>query len=100
MYYKKHMFICTNKRNDNTGCGYISFEDPVIFAKKYLKSHPLYKDDLFRISASGCLGRCTLGPTCVIYPQGNWYSYIDETDLKEIIESDLLNDKQVNRLLI
>lgn len=94
------MFICTNKRNNNTGCGYISFDEAVTFAKKYLKSHPLYSGDLVRISASGCLGRCSLGPTCVIYPQGNWYSYVGETDLKEIIESDLLNDKPVGRLLI
>lgn len=100
MHYKKHMFICTNKRNDHTGCGYIGFNDSVVFAKKYLKLNPLYKDGLFRISASGCLGRCSLGPTCVIYPQGNWYRYTDEADLKEIIESDLLNDKPVKRLLI
>ena len=49
---------------------------------------------------AGCLGRCDVGPVIVVYPQETWYTYIDEEDIDEIIESHLKNDKIVERLLI
>jgi len=53
-----------------------------------------------RINSSGCLDRCELGPVIVVYPEGVWYSYLDESDVDEIIDSHLLNGKVVERLLL
>ena len=53
-----------------------------------------------RVNQAGCLDRCDLGPVIVIYPQGIWYTYIDEEDIDEIIESLLTNSGPVERLLI
>jgi len=39
-----------------------------------------------------------LGPVCVVYPEGVWYTYIDEDDIDEIIDSHLINGKAVERL--
>jgi (2Fe-2S) ferredoxin len=36
----------------------------------------------------------------VIYPQGIWYTYLDEEDVDEIIESLLPGGRPVQRLLI
>ena len=36
----------------------------------------------------------------VIYPEGTWYTYIDEFDIDEIIDSHLLKGKEVERLKI
>jgi (2Fe-2S) ferredoxin len=36
----------------------------------------------------------------VVYPEGTWYSYLDETDIDEIVESHLKNDQPVKRLMI
>jgi (2Fe-2S) ferredoxin len=36
----------------------------------------------------------------VIYPQGTWYSMIDNEDVEEIIQSHLVQGKPVERLLI
>jgi (2Fe-2S) ferredoxin len=35
----------------------------------------------------------------VVYPEGIWYSYVDEDDIDEIVESHLKNGKVVERLL-
>ena len=34
-----------------------------------------------RINAAGCLDRCELGPTLVIYPEGVWYSCPTTADI-------------------
>jgi (2Fe-2S) ferredoxin len=36
----------------------------------------------------------------VVYPEGTWYTYIDETDIDEIIESHLQQGVPVERLKI
>ena len=53
-----------------------------------------------RINSSGCLDRCELGPALVIYPEGTWYTYIDEEDIDEIIDNHLVEGRVVERLLI
>ena len=40
-------------------------------------------------------------PRCVVvYPQGTWYTFVDNSDIDEIIESDLVGGKVVERLKI
>jgi len=53
-----------------------------------------------RVNTSGCLDRCEEGPACVVYPEGTWYTYIDEQDIDEIIESHLVKGQVVERLLL
>ena len=36
----------------------------------------------------------------VVYPEETWYSFVDNTDLEEIIQEDLLNNRVVERLKI
>ncbi|MBP9742831.1 MAG: (2Fe-2S) ferredoxin domain-containing protein [Burkholderiales bacterium] len=100
MFYKKHIFFCSNKRADNTGCGYIAIDNAHDFAKMYLQSLDMWSEGKIRVSKAGCLGRCVDGPTCVIYPEGVWYTYIDEADIKEIIDQYVINGEIVERLQI
>ena len=53
-----------------------------------------------RINKAGCLERCELGPALVVYPEGIWYTYVDESDIDEIVDSHLVNGKIVERLKI
>lgn len=53
-----------------------------------------------RVNASGCLDRCELGPTMVIYPEGVWYRYDTRADVDEILEVHLLGKGRVDRLLL
>ena len=51
-----------------------------------------------RVNTAGCLDRCELGPVMVIYPEGVWYTYIDQADIDEIIDEHLVNGRIVERL--
>jgi len=53
-----------------------------------------------KVSKSGCLGRCALGPCIVVYPEGIWYRYSSNADIDNIINHHLMQDKIVNDLLI
>lgn len=100
MFYQKHVFFCTNQKSSGKGCGDISGDDGFSFAKLYLQSLDLWGEAKIRASKSGCLGRCADGPVCVVYPDGVWYSYIDEDDIREIIDQHLVKNQIVTRLKI
>tara|TARA_B100000945_G_C20311824_1_gene563201 strand:- start:98 stop:313 length:216 start_codon:yes stop_codon:yes gene_type:complete len=36
-------------------------------------------DDV-RVNKSGCLDKCENGPSCVVYPEGIWYSLTDDEE--------------------
>ncbi len=56
-------------------------------------------DDI-RVNNAGCLERCELGPTMVVYPEGVWYHYENTADVDEILDSHILHDQPVVRLLL
>ena len=70
------------------------------YAKKKMKKLGLSGEGQVRVNQSGCLDRCEQGPVCVVYPESTWYTYIDEMDIDEIVESHLVNGKVVDRLKI
>ena len=70
------------------------------YAKSRVRELGLAGAGNIRVNSSGCLDRCEQGPVCVVYPEGVWYTYVDETDVDEIIESHLVDGKPVERLKI
>src|SRR5437868_1199614 len=53
-----------------------------------------------RINTAGCLDRCELGPTVVIYPEGVWYSIANKQDIDEILQTHLVEGGRVERLML
>ena len=100
-YYYKHVFICTNQRdNEKKCCQQANASEILDYAKSRVKQLGLSGENQVRINKAGCLGRCALGPTLVIYPEGIWYTYVNQNDVDEIIDSHLINGKIVDRLLL
>lgn len=100
-YYRKHIFICTNQKAPGKTCCANTGGEPFFdYLKKKLKKQGLHGDGKIRVSKSGCLGRCRLGPCMVVYPEGVWYTYRTTDDMDEIIEQHLLQGNQVEHLLI
>ena len=99
-YYRAHVFCCTNERppGDPRGCclekGAVELRD---YMKKKAKMLGL-KD--VRINAAGCLDRCELGPTMVIYPEGVWYTCATTADVDEVLEKHLVQGGRVERLML
>ena len=50
------------------------------------------------MNKAGCLDRCAGGPVAVVYPQGTWYTFVDLSDIDEIVQSHLKNGHVVERL--
>ena len=102
-FYQYHVFFCTNQRAPDAlrpCCAAVGSDAVRLYAKKRLKSMNMLGEGKIRINSSGCLDRCELGPVLVVYPQGIWYNYLDETDVDEIIDSHLLKGRIVERLLL
>ena len=99
--YKHHIFFCTNVREDKRDCcgasGGVAMRD---YAKQRLKSLPGASELSARVNSAGCMGRCDHGPVVAVYPEGTWYTYIDESDIDEIIDEHILRDRPVERLKI
>ena len=98
--YKKHIFICINKRDDSLqkkSCGNIGLE----IRNKFVEE--LKKENLFhevRANKSGCLASCALGPTVVIYPEQIWYKNVRVEDVSEIIQETIIKNRVIDRLVI
>jgi len=50
------------------------------------------------VNKAGCLDRCEEGPCVVVYPDAVWYTYVDKSDIDEIIEEHLVHGRVVERL--
>ena len=98
MHYRKHVFCCVNVRDAHhlRGCCSARGSEPL---RAYMKSRAkVLKLDDVRINNAGCLERCELGPTMVIYPEGIWYHYNCIEDIDEILERHVVGGEIVERL--
>ena len=100
-FYKYHVFFCTNQRDAGESCcadhNARAMRD---YAKKRSKELGLAKPGGIRVNLAGCLGRCEQGPVIAVYPEGVWYTYVDQEDIDEIVDEHLVNGRVVKRLLL
>lgn len=100
-YYRRHAFFCVNQREGGRECCQDHDAKRLrSYAKQRAKALGITGPGEVRVNASGCLDRCSEGPCIVVYPEGVWYSYVDEEDIDEIVEEHLLNGRIVERLRI
>ncbi len=52
-----------------------------------------------KVVKTGCFGLCALGPVVIIYPDGTFYSRVEESDVAEIVSEHLLKGRPVERLV-
>lgn len=70
------------------------------YAKRRVKELGMSGEGKVRINVAGCLDRCDEGPCIVVYPEGVWYTYVDKSDIDEIIDEHLKHGRVVERLRI
>ena len=98
-YFSKHLFFCTNEREDGSPCCQrFNSREMRTYVKNRCKELGIHGEGQVRINSSGCLGRCNEGPVIVVYPEAIWYTFVDEEDLDEIIEQHLVKGQVVKRL--
>ena len=100
-YFEKHIFFCLNQREGGQACcanqgAQAAFEH----CKASVKAAGLAGAGKVRVNKAGCLDRCAGAPVAVVYPEGVWYTFVDNSDVDEIVESHLKNGQVVERLLL
>jgi (2Fe-2S) ferredoxin len=99
-FYRAHVFACTNRRPEGHRRGSCATRgaEPL---RNYMKARA---NELgitgVRINSAGCLDRCELGPTVVIYPEGVWYTVHTRDDVDEILQTHLIEGGRVERLML
>jgi (2Fe-2S) ferredoxin len=99
-FYEAHVFVCTNDRGDGAkrpSCARRGSERLRDYMKKRTRAAGVRG---VRINVAGCLDRCELGCTLVIYPEGVWYHVDTEADIDEVIETHLAQGGRVERLML
>jgi len=100
-HFKYHVFFCCNQREaGEMCCGNHGAQAMRDYCKGKVKMMGDRIDGKVRINSAGCLDRCAEGPVIVVYPEAVWYTYVDQEDIDEIVESHLAQGKVVERLKI
>jgi (2Fe-2S) ferredoxin len=99
--FEKHIFVCENKRPDGHPRGCCA-EKGSAEIRELLKSRlkELGLNSEIRANGSGCLDACEFGTSMVIYPEQVWYGGVKKEDVEEIIQSHIINNAPVERLMI
>ncbi|MDA9946563.1 (2Fe-2S) ferredoxin domain-containing protein [Candidatus Marinimicrobia bacterium] len=100
MKFEKHIFICTNERDENSlrkscgSCGGLDLRKDLVrmINESGLKGR-------VRANKSGCLDVCEKGPAMVIYPNGFWYLDVKKKDIKTIFKKSIINNEPVSELI-
>ena len=88
---EKHILVC-----QGTGC--TSSKSPQILEnfKKIIKKKGI---ENVRVIKTGCFGLCAKGPIVIIRPEDTFYAMVTPDDCEEIIQSHIIEEKVVDRLL-
>ncbi len=100
-YYRHHIFFCLNQREGSEACC-AQHDAKAAFdhCKALVKAAGMAGPGGVRVNKAGCLDRCAGGPVAVVYPEGVWYTYVDRSDIDEIVASHLTEGRVVERLLL
>ena len=89
---RAHVLVCTG-----TGCVSSGSRKVIAKLEEELKANGLDKE--VKIVETGCQGFCEQGPLVIIYPEGTFYTHVQEADVPEIVSEHLIKGRIVNHLL-
>ena len=98
--YKKHIFICVNERPENSpkgSCAQCGGSDIRMRFVELINHHGL--KGIVRANKSGCLDACEFGVVVVVYPSEIWYTNVTLSDVDDIFNETIINDKPLERLV-
>ena len=90
--YRSHVLVC-----GGTGCTSSGSQQIIDVLKKEIKAAGLENE--IEVVKTGCFGLCALGPIMIVYPEGTFYSMVQEKDIPEIVSEHLVKGRIVSRLV-
>jgi (2Fe-2S) ferredoxin len=101
MFYHKHVFVCTNVKEDGRkSCGGSHADETAAYLSQRLKEENAWGPGKIRVTKTKCLGRCAEGPCTVVYPEGEWYRLLSPRDVDEWVQVFLKEGESVEKLQI
>ena len=99
-FFRHHIFCCTNERPAKHPRGSCARRGSVTL-RTYMKAR-VKEMGLkgVRVNSAGCLDRCELGPTMVIYPEGIWYRCETNEEIDQVLIQHIQNGKPVEHLML
>ena len=84
--FQRHAFVCGHERPEGAARPSCTPKGSMELMRSL--KHAVRERDIegVRVQKSGCLDYCEYGPTCVVYPEGTWYSLTDERTLEAVLE--------------
>ncbi len=89
---RSHVLIC-----GGTGCTSSGSKVLMSTFESEIEKNGLAEE--VKVVQTGCFGLCALGPVVIIYPEGTFYSRVEEKDVAEIVSEHLLKGRLVDRLV-
>lgn len=80
--FRSHVLIC-----GGTGCTSNHSADLITEFERQIKNAHLEND--VQIVKTGCFGLCAVGPICIVYPEGAFYSEVKVATSKKSLRSTL-----------
>jgi (2Fe-2S) ferredoxin len=96
---QKHVFVCTQNRplgHPRPACGQKGCAAVYEEFLWQLQQRNLF--DKVQVTAAGCMGPCSEGPSVLVYPEGIMYGKLQKADVEAIFEKHLIADQPVETL--
>ena len=90
--FRSHIMVC-----GGTGCTSSGSQKIIEAFNREIAAAGINEE--VKVIKTGCFGLCALGPIVVVYPEGIFYSMVEEKDVKEIVEEHLVKARPVTRLI-
>ena len=90
--YRTHVLVCGGTGCTSSGSARIRER-----LEKEIEANGL--SDEVCVVKTGCFGLCALGPIMIVYPEGTFYSMVQEEDIPEIVTEHLLKGNVAKHLL-
>ena len=89
--YRTHVLVCGGTGCTSSGSARIRER-----LEKEIEANGL--SDEVCVVKTGCFGLCALGPIMIVYPEGTFYSMVQEEDIPEIVTEHLLKGNGICRI--
>ncbi|HZJ56829.1 MAG TPA: NADH-quinone oxidoreductase subunit NuoF [Clostridia bacterium] len=90
--YRSHVLVC-----GGTGCHSSGSADLIEHFDRELRKFGIENE--IKVVQTGCFGLCEVGPIVIVYPEGAFYSRVEDEDVTEIVSEHLVKGRIVNHLL-
>lgn len=89
--YKMNILVCSGAGCISSGC-----KDVYQALQEHIGNQGLREE--VRVTQTGCMGPCDMGPVIIVYPDGVFYRRVKPEDVLEIVVEHVLKGRVVQRL--